>query len=294
MKNAACFISLIFLFSSCAEEEKEIIPAVQKSTVVNDSAQAEYRQSDLTDSIHSVSVDAPVMIEYSNGESCEHAAERARKDTAAGKLSILTYGLPADMCYFDLWHSIMRERYGIEADHLGCVIEGWESCYNSVMESAIEKKFGTKIWDDVNTEVDSVCEMKTRPREIPYWKTEEIPVVPIQWYSYRGPDHDFGTYVGKQVRLPKAFRGDSINRKASVLCYIDTTGRLRSWEYLNGEKGSAEYFDTIPPKLQKRFDRAIRHASRKAIWIVKAESNGKRIPQEEQVEIVIPVRRRLF
>lgn len=293
MKNAIRFIFLVFFFSSCAEEEKELQTPAPKTIASSDSTVNTEAVIVSTDSFVSVAVEAPQMIEYSNGESCEHAAARARKDTAGGKLVILTYGLPADMCSFRLWHSIMRERYGIEADHLGCVIEGWESCYNEIMENAIEKKYGTQIWQNVRIEVDSVCDKQNRPHEILYLKAEDVPVMTEQIYSYLGPKRDFGIYAGTFVRLPKAFRGDSINKKASVVCYIDTTGQLRSWEYLNGEKGSAEYFDTIPPKLQKRFDRAIRRASKKAFWITKTGKNGKRIPLEEQVEIVIPVRRRL-
>lgn len=273
---------LLLLFASCAEEDNTEYP--DRDTFAKNGEKGDTLKRGFYVMI--TGGQSNTIDEVYDGESCAQATARAIRDTTAGKLHIVTFGYPADMCSFSLWHSIIEKEYGIEAEHLGCVVYGWESCYNEVMYAAIEKKYGPGLWKKVNARVDSVCAHEREPEYIRELPVVERPDPPVYYrYNYIGPHSTFGYYTGSLVRLPRSMRRDSIHRKLVLLCQVDTSGKLRSWEYIPGETGSAYYYDSITPLMRKRLDHAVRRAARKAYWIIPVGSDGKKHPLEEQTEI---------
>jgi hypothetical protein len=78
------------------------------------------------------------------------AEEEARKDIAAGRYHILTYGLPLPGS--SRTDALLEQRYGIEYQGVaGCIVdEGimeWASAYNQISVAAIKKKFGGDVFE---------------------------------------------------------------------------------------------------------------------------------------------------
>lgn len=85
----------------------------------------------------------------------------ARRDLAAGKLGVETFGLlRRDHADF---RSILKERYGIEIHVVaGCVVNstitGHATGYNQIMNAEIEKRFGKNLFERVWKEIDDARE----------------------------------------------------------------------------------------------------------------------------------------
>lgn len=81
----------------------------------------------------------------------------ARRDLAAGKLGIETFGfLRIEHADF---RSILKERYGIETHVVaGCIVNstitGHASGYNAIMNAEIEKRFGKNLFERVWKEIE--------------------------------------------------------------------------------------------------------------------------------------------
>jgi hypothetical protein len=285
MRKGLLVLLCIVLFSSCMEED-----AVAQKESKTDSISLDRQKEDsatsifLDSNLKAEEMAYQYMYDAQNSETCEHAMARAAQDTAAGKLRIYTFGYPADMCSFELSHSLLNTEYGIEANHLGCVIDGWESCYNEVMSIAIEKKFGADCWNKIHTHVDSVCATRYQLDFIP-----QIPLVEVSAYSivyyYQGEENGFCSNASRYFRLTKSMRKDSLRRKVNVVYHVDTTGKVGSWDYILGESGSTEYYDSISPVMRKRLDRAIRRAAKKSDWVISTGKDGKKESLEEKMTI---------
>jgi hypothetical protein len=229
-----------------------------------------------------------LVLQDSDFETCEEAEARAKADTAAGILRYYTFGYPADMCSYNLWHSLVNS-YGIEAHHLGCVVYGWESCYDDVMAAAIEKKYGKDFWKTINRRVDSACSARREAN----WPQQRLPQVEIVTYlepmlycAYRGPQESFGEYVGTFLRLPRSEKKDSLRRAIWIRYDVDSTGKLISWKFAPAISGDTDFYDTLSPTLERRLHRAVRRASRKAKWKMEPY-NGKREGHRGETVILV-------
>jgi hypothetical protein len=86
-------------------------------------------------------------------------AAEARKDIAAGKLRLKTYGLPAH--WFGNYSNLMKSRLGVETESVaGCVVNDGlirnVAGYNARMEVEIDRRFGAGAHDKIVAEAQTI------------------------------------------------------------------------------------------------------------------------------------------
>ena len=84
---------------------------------------------------------------------CEKGLKTAKKDFAIGKYNSYSYGLLVTIepkglkaGFDDFYKKYMMEKYSINIENRGCVINDESSCYSDEMEKLITQKFGKNIF----------------------------------------------------------------------------------------------------------------------------------------------------
>jgi hypothetical protein len=84
---------------------------------------------------------------------CETGLKTAKKDFAIGKYNSYSYGLLVTIepkrlkaGFDDFYKKYMMEKYSINIENRGCVINDESSCYSNEMEKLITQKFGKNIF----------------------------------------------------------------------------------------------------------------------------------------------------
>jgi hypothetical protein len=96
-------------------------------------------------------------------ESGRHDAER---DIAHGVLALETFGSPQDS-YWD-YEKLLKDKYGVSVRWVATntvpiqVLEHWKG-YNEVASAEIERKFGTNVFQEAQSEAKALYERKSQP-----------------------------------------------------------------------------------------------------------------------------------
>jgi hypothetical protein len=84
---------------------------------------------------------------------CETGLKAAKEDFAIGIYNSYSYGLlitiepkGSKVGFDDFYKKYMKEKYAINIEHRGCVINDDSFCYSEEMEKLIAQKFGKNIF----------------------------------------------------------------------------------------------------------------------------------------------------
>jgi hypothetical protein len=93
----------------------------------------------------------------------------AKRDVEQGHLVYWVGGLP--LASGQEQARLLRDRYGIERQSVGCMIDrhlsSWLQGYRSVANVEMERRFGTNIWNATSTEAERIYEANKRQNASP-------------------------------------------------------------------------------------------------------------------------------
>lgn len=85
---------------------------------------------------------------------CETGLKAAKEDFEKGIYNSYSYGLlfiiepkKSEVGFEDFYQKYMLEKYAINIEHRGCVIDEHSSCYSEEMDRLIIEKFGPNVFE---------------------------------------------------------------------------------------------------------------------------------------------------
>lgn len=144
----------------------------------------------------------PLLMDENGGRS------DALRDARHGKYRLIFYGMPVDGAHLDTYMAQLN-KIGINAEHIGCVVESGMEGYNEVMGKKIAAKFGKDYWVKPRLYADSV-----HRHHLPHLNKDRV--------FYYLKDIFFSDYVN--AKLPKKLvRKRHHRRQLKVQINIDSS-----------------------------------------------------------------------
>ena len=90
-------------------------------------------------------------------EDCEKGSQLAIKDAKNKIYKLYTFGLPMiptteEYRFERYYEDLLKSKYGISTEHLGCTVSKEMECYRNKMEGLIKVEFGATIFEQTRKE----------------------------------------------------------------------------------------------------------------------------------------------
>ncbi|MES2837762.1 MAG: energy transducer TonB [Bacteroidota bacterium] len=156
---------------------------------------------------------------------CIIGIQKARKDLENKLYKKISYGIVG---FSDEYIEVMKKDYNIEVENIGCVVDGSEDCYNSIMDSAIIVKFGRDLFLIAQKKADSIAIKNSKlPSLQTLQRVDEEP-------KFIGGEQQLMNFLTQNTNYPKSAIQNKIQGQVFVQFTIDNLGNVNEVSILKG------------------------------------------------------------